>query len=174
MLIVVKNRNVEFIAQPAFDDEAFRRLDVFEVYAPEGRTDIADGRDQFFDVLCGHFDVDRIDIGEALEQDGLALHYRLGGKRAEIAHAQDRGAVGDNGDQIPLGGVIVGLLRVVRDRLDRHGHAWRISQRKIALRGHRLSRRDRQFAWLRQAVKRQRFFVGKGAFFVCHQGTRQN
>ena len=31
------------------------------------------------------FEIDRIDVGEALEQDRLAFHHRLGGQRAEIA-----------------------------------------------------------------------------------------
>ena len=53
-------------------------------------------------------EVDRIDVGEALEQHRLAFHHRLGGKRAAIAEAQDGGAVGDDGDEVALGGVVVG------------------------------------------------------------------
>ena len=48
------------------------------------------------------FQIDGIDIGEALEQDRLALHHRLGGQRAEIAETENGGAVGNDGDQIAL------------------------------------------------------------------------
>ena len=57
----------------------------------------------------------RIDIGEALEQHRLAFHHRLGGQRAQIAQAQNRGAVGDHRDQIALGGVVVGQGRIFGD-----------------------------------------------------------
>jgi hypothetical protein len=36
------------------------------------------------------------------EQHGLAFHHRLGGERAEIAEAQDGGAIGDDRDEIAL------------------------------------------------------------------------
>ncbi len=38
--------------------------------------------------------------GEALEQNGLAFHHRLGGERAEIAHAENGGAVADHRDEV--------------------------------------------------------------------------
>ena len=48
-------------------------------------------------------DVEDVDAGELLEQDGLALHHRLGGERADGAQAQHRGAVGDHADEIARG-----------------------------------------------------------------------
>jgi hypothetical protein len=54
----------------------------------------------------------RVDIGEALEQDGLALHHRLRRQRAEIAEAEHRRAVRDHRHEVALGGVVVGLGRV--------------------------------------------------------------
>ncbi len=36
MLVVVEYRNAQALAQLAFDEETFRRLDVFEVDAAEG------------------------------------------------------------------------------------------------------------------------------------------
>ena len=53
------------------------------------------------------FQVDGIDIGEALEEDRLAFHHRLGGQRAQIAQAQDGRAVGDDRDQVALGRIVV-------------------------------------------------------------------
>ena len=60
-------------------------------------------------------EVDAVDVGEALEQDGLAFHHRLGAERAQIAQAQHGGAVGDDRDEIALGGVVVGGVGIFVD-----------------------------------------------------------
>src|SRR5690606_18646818 len=85
VLIVVEDGNVHELAQAALDDEAVRRLDVLEIDATEGGTEIAHAVDEGVDILGIDLEVDRIDISEALKQDGLAFHYGLGGERAEIA-----------------------------------------------------------------------------------------
>ena len=112
-------------------------------------------------ILGRDFEVDGIDVGEALEQHRLAFHHRLGGERAAIAEAEDGGAVGDDGDEIALGGVVVGLALVLGDRQHRNGDARRIGQRQIALRRHRLGGDDFELAGPALAVKQQRFLVGE-------------
>ena len=106
VLIIVEHRNIQQLAQPLLDDEAFRRLDVFEVDAAEGRMQKAHAIDEFVDIAGVDFEIDRIDIGKALEQRRLALHHRLGRQRAEVAEAKHRGAVRDHRDEIALRGVI--------------------------------------------------------------------
>src|SRR5690606_7027933 len=76
-LVVMKDRDVHQFAQALFDDEAFRGLDVFKVDAAERRPQKPDTVDELFSVFRVHFEVDGIDIGEALEQDRLSLHDRL-------------------------------------------------------------------------------------------------
>ena len=51
------------------------------------------------------FDIEDVDAGEFLEQNRLALHHRLGGQRADSAETQNRGAVGEHGDQVLARGV---------------------------------------------------------------------
>ncbi len=87
-----------------------------------------------------------VDVGEAFEQDRLALHHRLGGERAEIAEAEDGGAVGDDRDEIALGGIIIGFGRIGGDGADRHRDAGRISEGEVALRRHRLGGDDLDLA----------------------------
>ncbi len=41
VLVVVEDRDVHQLAQALLDDEAFRRLDVLEIDAAEGRAEIA-------------------------------------------------------------------------------------------------------------------------------------
>ena len=109
VLVVVEHRDVEQLAQPLLDDEALRRLDVLEVDAAPALAEELDAIDELVGILGGDLEVDGIDVGEALEQHRLAFHHRLGGQRAEVAEAEDGGAVGDDGDEVALGGVVVGL-----------------------------------------------------------------
>jgi hypothetical protein len=172
VLVVVEHRDVEQFAQPLLDDEALRRLDVLEIDAAPALAEQLDAIDDLIRVLGGHFEVDGIDIGEALEQHRLAFHHRLGGESAEIAEAQDGGAVGDDRDEIALGGVVVGLVLVLGDGEHRHRDARRIGERKVALRGHRLGGDDLELARAAPAVKVQCFLIGKGrpasARFIRH------
>ena len=89
VLVVMEHRNVHQLAQPLLDDEAFRRLDVLEIDAAERRPEIAHALMNSSGILGVDLQIDRIDIGEALEQDRLALHHRLGGERPEIAEARE-------------------------------------------------------------------------------------
>ena len=116
-----------------------------------------------------------VDVGEALEQHRLAFHHRLGRQRAAIAEPEDGGAVGDDGDEIALGRVVVGLALVLGDRQHRHGDAGRIGERQIALGRHRLGGDDFELAGPALAVEQQRFLVGEGrpvaARFLRHFNT---
>ena len=109
VLVVMEHRDVQQFAQPLLDDEALRRLDVFEIDAAPALAEQLHAIDEFVRVLGRDFEIDGIDVGEALEQDRLAFHHRLGRERAEIAEAEDGGAVGDDGDEIALDRVVVGL-----------------------------------------------------------------
>ncbi len=160
VLVVVEDRNVHQLAQALLDDEALRRLDVLEVDAAERGAEVFDGVDEFFRVLGVDLEVDGVDVGEALEQHRLAFHHRLGGQRAEIAEAQNRRAVGDDGDHVAARGVVVGGRGVGGDRLHGHGDAGRIGEREIALRRHRLGGDDLQLARPAARVEQQRLLVG--------------
>ena len=102
VLVVVEHRDVHPLAQRLLDDEAVGRGDVLEVDPAEARLEQLDAIDEPLRVLGLHLDIDRVDVGEAFEQHRLAFHHRLGRERAEIAEAEDRGAVGDDGDEIAL------------------------------------------------------------------------
>ena len=168
VLVVVEHRDVHQLAQALLDDEAFRRLDVLEIDAAEADAEIAHAIDERVDVVGVDLEVDGVDVGEALEQHRLAFHHRLRGQRAEIAEAQDRRAVRDDGDEIALGRVVVGEVRVLGDAQDRRRHARRIGERQIALRRHRLGRDDLDLARPAAGVHAQRFLVGDAGRSVRH------
>ena len=142
VLVVMEHRNVHQFAQALLDDEAFRRLDVFQIDAAEAGAQIAHAVDELVGVLGVDFEIDGVDVGKALEQHRLAFHHRLGRQRAEIAEPQDGGAVGDDGDEIALGRVVVGAARVLGDGEHRHRDARRIGERQVALGRHRLGGDD--------------------------------
>src|SRR5262249_21205512 len=71
------------------------------------------------------------------------------------------GAIRDNGDEIALGGVIEGTILVLGNGQHRKSDARRVSQREIALGGHRLGGHHFKLARTGLAVGQQRFLVGK-------------
>ncbi len=77
MLVVVEDGNVHQLAQALFDHEAVGRLDVFQIDAAERRAEIAHRVDELFHIGRIDFEIDGIDVGEALEQHALAFHHRL-------------------------------------------------------------------------------------------------
>ena len=159
VLVVVKDRDVHQFAELLLDDEALRRLDILEVDAAEGGAEVSHRRDEGVRVLGIDLKVDRIDVGEALEQHRLAFHHGLRRQGPEIAEAEDGGAVGDHRHHVALGGVVVGAGRILGDGLHRHGDARRIGERQVALRRHGLGRHDLELAGPALRVELERFLV---------------
>ena len=126
VLVVVKHRDIHDLAQLAFNQEAFRRLDVLQVDAAEGRAEMPHAIDEFVDVFCAQFQIDGVHVGKTLEQHRLAFHYRLGSQPAQIAQAQHRRAVRYDGDHVAFGGVIIRSRRIVGDFQTRRGDARRV------------------------------------------------
>ena len=162
VLVVVEDRDVHQLAQPLLDDEAVGRLDVFEIDAAERRSEVAHAVDELVDILGVDLEVDRIDVGKALEQHRLAFHHRLGGKRAEIAEAEDRRAVGNHRDHVAARRVVEGLAGILGDGAHRNRHARRVGERQVALRRHRLGRIDLQLARPPHGMEFERFLRTDG------------
>ncbi len=161
MLIVVEDGDVHQLAQALLDDETIGRLDVFQIDAAESGREIAHAIDEGVHVVGVHFQIDGVHIGEALEQYCLALHHRLGSQRAQIAQAQNGGAVRDHRHKIAARGIVIGAVGMIGDRTHRHSDARAIGQRQIALCRHRLGGSDLDLAGLRALVKGERFLVGE-------------
>ena len=152
VLVVVKDGNVHPLAADFFDDKAVGGFDVFKVDRAESGFKRTDDFGQFDGVWFVQFDIEAVDIGEFLEQDGLAFHDRLGRQRADIAKAQHGGAVGDDADQVAARGVIAGrggvFFNLEAGLCDTGG----IGARQIAAVSQWLGRADFQFAGARELV----------------------
>src|SRR3546814_8087741 len=88
MLVVMEHRNVHAFFQRGFDDEAIGRGDIFEVDAAKARREQLDRLDETLRIFGVDLEIDRIDVGEPLEQHRLAFHHRLRCQRAEIAEPE--------------------------------------------------------------------------------------
>ena len=165
----MKDRNVHLFAQLRFDHETFRRLDVLKVDAAKGRFQHGDRVDEIFDIGFGHLDVEDVDAGEFLEEDRLAFHHRLGGKRPDVAEPQNGSAVGNDRNQIAARCVIRGLGRIVGDLKAGRGHTRGIGQCQVALVAERLDCLDLQFPGPRMLVIRTGLLLSdRFRWSYCH------
>jgi len=162
VLVVVEDGNVHQFPQALLDDEALRRLDVFEVDAAEGGPEIAHAIDEVVGVLCVDFEVDGIHVREALEQNGLAFHHGLRGQGAEIAEAEDRRAVRDHRHHVGPRRVVEGAGGVLGDGLHGHRDARRIGEREVPLGRHGLGGHHLKLARPSLRVELQRLLIREG------------
>ncbi len=146
VLVVVEDRDPHPLAQTTLHLETFGRLDVLEVDGTEGRFESRHDLHETVDVTRVQLQIEGVDAGEFLEQDGLALHHRLGRQGADGAEAQHRRAVGDDGHEIGADGEFRDLCRIFGDGLAGGGHPRRIGEREIALGGERLGRHHLELA----------------------------
>ena len=70
---------------------------------------------KFADIDVFDLEIEHIEVGELLEEIPFPLHDRLAGDRADVAEAEHRGAVGDDGDEVAFGGVRVRQVLVALD-----------------------------------------------------------
>jgi hypothetical protein len=144
VLVVVEDGDPEAGLELLLDVEALRGLDVLQVDAPEGGLEAGHALDELVGVGLGHLDVEDVDVGEALEEHPLALHDRLAGEGADVAEAEDGGAVRDHGHEVRLARVLVGQIGVLLDLEARLGDARRVREREVAGRRAGLARDDLQ------------------------------
>ena len=125
----MENGDIHALAADFLDDKTIGGFDVFKVDRTKRRFQRADDVGQFLGVALVQLDIKTVDVCEFLEQDRLALHHRLGCQPADVAKAQNGGAIGDNADQITARGIVAGGVGVGLDLETCLGHAGRIGAR---------------------------------------------
>ena len=78
-------------------------------------------------------EIEDVEVGELLEEIRLAFHHRLAGERADVAEPEHGGAVGDDGDEVALGRVLVDVVRILLDLEAGLGDARRVREREVPL-----------------------------------------
>ena len=145
MLVVVKHGNTERLTEFLFDVETVRGADVFEIDAADGRLEELAEADHILRILGPDLEVEHVDVGERLEENPFAFHDGLSGQRADVAEAEHRGAVRDDGDEVAFGRVEVGVVGALGDLQARLRHPRRVGQGQVALVFERLGWRDLDF-----------------------------
>ena len=131
MLVVMEYGDIADFLQLAFYLETAGSADIFQVDAAKAAGNQVDGAYQLVNILAADADGERIHIGKGLEQGALALHNGHAGFGADIAQAQNGGAVGDNGHQVVAAGQLIALVIIVMDHHARLGNAGGVSQGQI-------------------------------------------
>ena len=132
VLVVVHHRDVQRLDQSLFHLEAPRRRDVLEIDRTEGRRDRGDGGHDLVGVGGAEHDRHGVQPGERLHQGGFALHHGQRGLRSDVAEAQHRGPIRDDGDHPGRPGVVPGGGRIDRDQAGDTGHAGGVQHREVA------------------------------------------
>jgi hypothetical protein len=171
-MIAVKNRDRHPLAQRRLDLETLRPLDILQVDAAERRLQRRHHVDEFLRILLIDLDIEDVDAGEFLEQDGLAFHHRFRCERPDIAETQDCCTVGNHAYEILPGCEFCRLHGVVDDRLAGRRNAGRIGQRQVALVAQRLGGLDLKLTGLRQLVVNQRARAQINRHFTWHLISR--
>ncbi len=132
VLVVVENGNIALLDQLLLDLEALRSLDVLEVHTTEGRGHSLYHGDDLIRVLLIQLDVEHIDVGESLEQDTLAFHDRFAGQSSTVTKTENGCPIGNDSNQVSLGGVLIGILGVGFNGQNRLCNSGRVSQTEVA------------------------------------------
>ncbi len=159
----MEDRDVHRLLESFLDLEAFGSPDVFQVDAAKRRLDHLAKLDDLFHVLRVDFDVEDVDVGEALEENALAFHDRLAGERADVAEAEDTCTVGNNRDRIGFVRMLVDQLRCLVNGATWSCHSWRIPDGKVIKVTYRALRHHLHFATI-ERVQTHRLFGGSLCF----------
>jgi hypothetical protein len=144
--VLVEDGDGERGAQGVVDLQAVRGLDVLQVDGAEGRLQLLDGGHEPLHVAGIELEVEHVDVGEALEQDGHALLHGLGGEGADVAEAGHGGAVGEQPHQVAACRIAERLLRIRRDGFCGEGRARQVGHAEVARREARLGGVDGDLA----------------------------
>ena len=113
VLVVVHYGDVERTLQTVFDVEALRGLDVLQIDTAKGRRNALHGLAELLGILFVDFDVEHVDTTVYLEEQTLAFHDGLAAHGTNVAESQHRRAVRDDGHEVALVCVLVGVVGIL-------------------------------------------------------------
>ena len=175
MLVVVHHRYIRGFGDTALNFKTLWRFDIFEVDASEGFRNVDHRADEFLWVFRVHFNVKHIDAGEGLQQQALSFHHGFAGERPDVSKAQHRGSVGNDGDQVTLRCVAIGIFGTRLDFKAGIGHSRGVGQTQLVSGGMGFGRDDFDFPLGLGLVVFQRFFAKQPVFLLhAHANPTMN
>ena len=142
VLIVVEDGDLQALAEGLLDHEAIGCLDVLQVYPADRGLQQPTELDQILGIVRRHLEVEDVDVGEPLEENGLALHHRLAGERANVPQTEHGRSVGHHRHEVAPVGVTEGIVGVGGDGEAGLGDTGGVRQAQVLLGGGRLGGAD--------------------------------
>ena len=106
-------------------------FDVFEIDAAEGGGDGFDDLNEAFGVFLVDLDVVGVDAAVDFEEEAFAFHDGFAGQGTDVAETEHGGAVGDDGHEVALVGVAIGVLGLLFDFEAGLGHAGAVGEGEV-------------------------------------------
>jgi hypothetical protein len=164
VLIVVEDGDLHRLPQSFLDVEAVGRANVLEIDAADCRFEELAEADYVVGILGAHLEIEDVEISELLEEISFAFHHRLAGERADVSKSEDSGAVSDYSNEVALGRIPVGILRVGFDLEAGKRYSRRVGECEIALIIERLGGDYRDFAGSSRRVVVEGIFTLHGTW----------
>ncbi len=133
VLIVVEHGDVEAVPESLLDIEALGGLDVLEIDPANGGCQELAELDDVVGLGSVDLEIEHIDVGKSLEEDGLALHDGLARQGSDVPQSEDCRPVGDNGDEIASIGVAKGCVGIIGDDQAGLGHTRGVGEAQVGL-----------------------------------------
>ena len=157
MLVVVEDGDLQALAEGLLDHETVGGLDVLQVYPADRRLQQAAEPDDVLGIVACHLEVEDVDVGEPLEEDGLPFHHRLPGEWPDVAQSEHGRSVGYHCHQVAPVGVAECVVGVGGNGETGLCDAGGVCQAEILLGGGRLGGPDLQLSGPAPLVIVERF-----------------
>ncbi len=157
VLVVVEDGDLQALAEGLLDHETVGGLDVLQVYPADRRLQQAAELDDVLGIVACHLEVEDVDVGEPLEEDGLPFHHRLPGEWPDVAQSEHGRSVGYHCHQVALVGVAECVVGVGGNGEAGLCDAGGVCQAEVLLGGGRLGGPDLQLSGPAPLVIVERF-----------------
>ena len=111
----MENRDVAALLELTLNFKAARGGNIFQIDAAKAAREKGNGVDDLINILAPNAQRNGVHIAERFKEDAFALHHRHAGLRADIAQAQHRRAVCDDGYRIPAACEVIGFIYILLD-----------------------------------------------------------
>ena len=142
----MENRDVAALLELTLNFKAARGGNIFQIDAAKAAREKGNGVDDLINILAPNAQRNGVHIAERFKEDAFALHHRHAGLRADIAQAQHRRAVCDDGYRIPAACEIIGFIYILLDLQAGLRNTRRVSEGELLLRFHARAGRNFQLA----------------------------
>ena len=127
----MKYRNVKEFFQAFFNFKTSGCTDVFQINTTESRSDIYNGFDDFFRILCIKTDRYSVDTAEFFEKYCFSFHNRHCSKSTDVTKSEYGTSVGNNSYSVGFHCISIGSLRIPGDHLTRFRNTRSVSNCQI-------------------------------------------